>query len=129
MNAIPTRTVLVLSGSLLGVIGGALLVSPRDFLALSHVVINNDPGLLSELAAPSGLLIITGAFMILGAIRLRLASLALSAGALVYGSYGLCRLAGMALHGLPSDSLITATFVELVVAAVLTGFRMGAPKP
>lgn len=129
MNAVLTRTVLVLCGALLGVIGGALLVSPRDFLALSHVVTNNDPGLLSELAAPSGLLITTGAFMILGAIRLRLANRALSAGALVYGSYGLCRLAGMALHGLPSDSLITATFVELFVAAVLTVFRMGAPKP
>jgi len=128
MSRVLTRAVLALSGALLGSIGGAILVSPTAFLAMSHVVIDNDPGLLSELTAPSVMLILTGALMILGALRTRFANLALSAGALVYGSYGLGRLVSMALHGLPSQSLIVAAVVELAVAAVLVALRLNAQR-
>ena len=128
MSRVLTRAVLALSGALLGSIGGAILVSPTAFLAMSHVVIDNDPGLLSELTAPSVMLILTGALMILGALRTRFANLALSAGALVYGSYGVGRLVSMALHGLPSQSLIVAAVVELAVAAVLVALRLNAQR-
>lgn len=128
MSRVLTRAALALSGALLGTIGWALLVSPSAFLAMSHVVIDNDPGLLSELTAPSVMLILTGALMILGALRTRFANLALSAGALVYGSYGLGRLVSMALHGLPSQSLIVAAVVELTVAAVLVALRLSAQR-
>ena len=128
MSRVLTRAVLALSGALLGSIGGAILVSPTAFLAMSHVVIDNDPGLLSELTAPSVMLILTGALMILGALRTRFADLALSAGALVYGSYGVGRLVSMALHGLPSQSLIVAAVVELAVAAVLVALRLNAQR-
>ena len=128
MSRVLTSAVLVLSGALLGSIGGALLVSPTAFLAMSHVVIDDDPGLLSELTAPSVMLILTGALQILGAFRTRFANLALSAGAIVYGSYGLSRLVSMALHGMPSQSLIVAAVVELAVAAVLVVLRLSAQR-
>jgi len=124
MSRFLTRTALALSGALLASIGGALLVSPAALLKMSHVVIDNDPGLLSELSAPGGLLVITASFLMLGAIKLRFANLALLAGALVYGSYGLSRLISMALHGLPSASLISATVVELVAASALIALRL-----
>lgn len=124
MKRIFTRTALAAAGTLLGVIGGALILAPRDFLETSHVFIENDPGLMSELAAPAGLLLITSALMLCGAIRIRLADLALSAGAIVYGSYGAGRLISMALHGLPSDSLVAAMAIELAVAAILAGLRV-----
>jgi len=128
MSRVLTQAVLILSGALLGLIGGALLVSPIAFLAMSHVAIDNDPGLLSELTAPSVILILTGALQILGAFRIRFANLALSAGAIVYGSYGLGRLMSMALHGMPSQSLIVAAVVELAVAAVLVALRLNAQR-
>lgn len=113
------RLVLTGSGALLALIGGALMLTPRVFLETSQVFVEHDPGLMSELAAPSGILMITGAFMLLGAIRMRFATLALLLGAVVYGSYGIGRVMSMALHGLPSESLISATIIELAVATLL----------
>jgi len=128
MIQVLTRTALALLGALLGAIGGALLLSPKAFLEMSHVFIDNDPGLLSELTASSGMLALIGGLMILGSIKLRFAKLALLAGAVVYGSYGISRLISMVLHGLPSQSLITATILELAVAAVLAALRMCAQR-
>ena len=129
MSRIVTRSALTGSGAILGLIGGALMFAPKAFLETSHVFIDRDPGLMSELTAPSGVLIITGALMILGAIKLRFANLALLVGALVYGSYGLGRLVSMVLHGLPSESLITATAIEFAAAVVLLALRLSASTP
>ena len=129
MNQILTRGALTASGAILGLIGGALMFAPKAFLETSHVFIDSDPGLMSELTAPSGILIITGALMILGALKLRFANIALLIGAIVYGSYGLGRLVSMGLHGLPSESLITATVIEFAVAVVLLALRLSASKP
>ena len=105
------------------------MFAPKAFLETSHVFIDRDPGLMSELTAPSGILIITGALMILGAFKLRFANIALLIGAIVYGSYGLGRLVSMGLHGLPSASLITATVIEFAVAVVLLTLRLSASTP
>ena len=127
MTRILIRITLAVSGAILGFIGGALMFAPKAFLETSHVFIDHDPGLLSELTAPSGLLAIVGVFMIFATIKLRFANLALSVGAIVYGSYGLCRLISMAFHGLPSESLITVTLIELSIAAVLIVLRLTIP--
>ena len=123
MKRFVTRLVLAAAGGLLGVIGGALIISPRQFLEMSEVSVGRDPGLMSEIAAPGGLLLITGAFMILGAVRLRFANPSLLTGAIVYGSYGLGRLVSLSLHGLPSQSLIIAMFLELGMSGVLIALR------
>jgi multisubunit Na+/H+ antiporter MnhB subunit len=128
MSRVLTRAVLVLSGALLVSIGGTLLVSPVAFLGISHVFIENDPGLLSELTAPSGLLVVCGAFMLRAAIQFRFANPALLTGAIAYGSYGVSRFAAMALHGQPPGSLIAATVVELVLAAVMIALRLGVQR-
>ena len=124
MTQIFKRTVLFGSGALLVLIGSALMFSPKAFLETSHVFIDHDPGLMSELSAPSGLLIITGALMILGAFKVRFANLGLSVGAIVYASYGLGRLISMALNGMPSESLVAATVIELGIAALLVMLRV-----
>ena len=124
MSRVLTRVTLAGSGAILGLVGGALLVSPQAFLNSSGIVVTRDPGLMSELAAPAGILLVTGALMMFGAVRLRLAKAGLTAGAIVYGTYGAGRLVSMALHGLPQQALITATVIEVGIAAVLTGLRV-----
>lgn len=124
MTGVFTKSVLVASGALLGVIGGSLVIAPQAFLEMSHVIIDSDPGLLSELSAPAGLLILASALMIMGAIKERFTNIALTAGAAIYGSYAVGRLLSMLLHGLPSSSLILATLIELVVAGVLLMLRL-----
>lgn len=123
MKRILTRAVLAGSGTLLGLIGGALLFAPKAFLEMSHVFVKRDASLMSELSAPSGILLIACAVMILGTIRIKHADLALLVGAIVYGGYGMGRLISIGLHGVPSESLLTATIIELGVAATLVALR------
>ena len=104
------------------------MFAPKQFLELSPVFIERDPGLMSELTALSGVLLVTSALMIGGAVKPRYANFALSTGATVYGSYGVARLTSMALYGFPSQSLIAATIIELSVAALLAALRLTAPS-
>lgn len=116
MSHIKTKIALAGSGIILSGIGAALMIAPQAFLELSDVIVQRDPGLMSELSAPGGLLLIAGAIMIVGAVKRHFANLGLVVGALVYGSYGFGRITSMVLHGVPSQSLISATFIELAIA-------------
>ena len=124
MTRLLTKSLLALSGALLGGIGGSLLIAPRAFLGMSHIHVAPDPSLLSEVSAPGGILIIIAVLMILGSIKARFTDLALVAGALVYGSYGISRMVSMAINGLPTESLIVATVIELSVAAILVALKL-----
>lgn len=124
MRRFITRTALAGSSAILGSIGGALMFAPQKFLEMSDVIVVDDPSLMSELTAPSGVLLITSALMMLGAVRLRFADLGLMSGAIVYGSYGLSRLVSIIIHGVPSQPLIAAALVELGVATLLAVLRM-----
>ena len=130
MKKIILRLSLSGSGGLLGLIGGSLMFTPKSFLEMSAVFVAHDPSLMSELVAPSGILLVTGAFMVLGAFKLRFAYLALSVGAIVYGSYGIGRLVSVGLNGVPSEALIAAAVIELAIAGFLVSLRLtgGASK-
>ena len=119
-----TKLVLVGFGSILILIGAAMISAPKAFLAMSQVHIEADPSLLSELAAPSGILLIAGLFMMVGAIKRRFTEPAILVGAVVYGSYGIARLVTMFAAGIPSQSLVAATVMELVVATLLVGLLL-----
>lgn len=121
MKQVITKIALMLSGAILALIGGALMLFPQAFLETSGVFVDRDPGLMSELTAPSGVLIVTSALMFFGAFKPRFTRLALFVGTVVYGSYGIGRVISLSLHGLPSESLITATVIEIAIAALLGG--------
>ncbi|MEM9377014.1 MAG: DUF4345 domain-containing protein [Pseudomonadota bacterium] len=124
MKPITTRILLAGAGALLRGIGAAMLTNTEKFLAMSDVQIDLNPSLLSELKAPSVLLILAGAIMLVGGIRTRFADLGLTVGGVVYGSYGLARLVGMVIDGLPTGSLLIATAIELVLAGLLLSLRL-----
>jgi hypothetical protein len=124
MNRIATKAVLLGAGSLLGLIGGALLLDPQGFLAGSGVRVAPDPDLMSEITAPAGMLLIAALLMLIGGVRSRYTDLGLVTGALVYGSYGVSRLFSMVTFGLPSMALTIATLVEIGVALLLVLLRL-----
>ena len=109
MTHVGTRTALAVSGAILVTIGSWLMAAPTIFLATSEVIVEHDAGLMSEVTAPSGLLIIAGAFMMISTIKLRLARLGL----------GLGRLVSTYLHGTPSESLVVVMYFELAIAVLL----------
>lgn len=124
MIRIITKVSLAGFGLVLGLIGAALMLSPQAFLATSDVIIDSDPGLMSELAAPSAVLLLTATFMILGAFKPSYSNLGLVLGTAVYGSYGVGRVVSAVLHGVPSQSLVNAMIVEFGIAASLLALHM-----
>lgn len=124
MRHIGTRIILAGSGALLGLIGGALMFKPKLFLTMNEAIVEYDPSLMSEVTAPTGILVATGILMLLGAFKRRFSNMGLTYGAIVYGSYGLSRLISQHLHGTPSDQLIVATQLELGIAAILIALRV-----
>lgn len=105
------------AGLLLLVIGSTILLIPHTLYASDGIVLGNDPSLLSEIRAPGGLLAGSAVLILIGAFRHELRSLALTLTILVYGSFGLSRLLSLSLDGMPSNNLMTAAVIELVVAA------------
>ena len=118
MNNRFTLMFLFLSGLLLLAIGSAILLAPHAFHGSNGIVLGDDPSLLSEVRAPGGLLAASAALILLGTIRRSLRSLAMILTVLVYGSFGLARLLGLALDGMPSSGLVASTAIELIVAAI-----------
>ena len=113
-----TLIFLFVSGLLLLGIGSTILLFPHAFHAGNGIVLGDDPSLLSEVRAPGGLLTASSILILVGTFRRSLRSLAMILTVLVYGSFGLARLLGLALDGMPSSGLVASTAIELIVAAI-----------
>ncbi|MER6826508.1 DUF4345 domain-containing protein [Streptosporangium sp. NPDC000563] len=114
-HARPLRLVLLVSGAVMIGIGAAVLFAPAAFHGTNGIELGSDAGLLSEIRAGGGALLATGALIALGAFVARLAFTATLAGAVMYLSYGLSRLLGITLDGIPASGLVLATALELVI--------------
>lgn len=118
MKSSLTVIFLFLAGLLLLTIGSAILVIPHIFYSSDGILLGSDPSLLSEIRASGGLLTGGALIILIGTFRPTLQSLAVTLSILIYGSFGLSRLLGLAIDGIPSNSLLLATMTELIVASI-----------
>lgn len=109
---------LVVAGLVLVYVGASVMFAPESFYAGNGITLAADASRLSEVRAPAGLLLLAGAFAWLGAFRRAWRHTASIVTAVVYGSYGLSRLAAVLFDGMPSQSLVVAMTVELVIGAL-----------
>ncbi|MEL7538825.1 MAG: DUF4345 domain-containing protein [Pseudomonadota bacterium] len=116
-----TQGLLLASGLLLTSIAATILFAPGPFYAGYGIDVSSNVSLANELKAPSLLLLAAGAFMLLGVFRRSFVVPALALGTLIYASYGLSRLASIAIDGVPQTGLIGAAGVELVVGLLCLG--------
>ncbi len=117
-----TSAYLLLAGLLLLAVGGTILLAPQALHAGNGIVLGNEPSLLSEIRAPGGLLVGCAVLILLGVFRPGLRVSAKRLAVLVYGTFGLARLLGLALDGVPATGILAATLIELALAAI--GFWM-----
>jgi hypothetical protein len=99
-------------------VGATLLLFPVEFRKSYELGTELSAGALSEVRAPGGALIALGLWMgacCRGAVASRVLGLQLAAAA--YLGYGLARLLGLALDGVPPQGLLAASLFELVVGA------------
>jgi len=111
----PHRSLLAL-GSLIAIgIGASILLAPAWFHASNGLELGADASLLSEVRAPGGALLALGLLMGVGVLERSFTLASTSIAAAVYLAYGLSRLLGMALDGVPHTGLVVAAAVELAI--------------
>lgn len=109
------RVLLMVSG-IIGIgIGGALLFVPVAFEASAGINLGEDLNLLSEIRAPGGALLSGGIIIFLGAFIPKLTHMSLVLSSLFYLSYGFSRVLSMMIDGIPHNSLLSATIIEIII--------------
>lgn len=119
--------VLFTAGLVVLAVGAAGLLAPVAFHQASGTEVGGDASLLSETRAAGGGLLAVGVFLLLGASVDRFAATAAGVGAVGYLAYGLSRLLGIALDGMPASGLVVATAVELVLGSACAYLLLRRP--
>lgn len=114
-RSILLKVLLIISGVIGIWIGSALLFTPAAFEASAGIQLGTDVNLLSEIRAPSGLLLIGGMVILLGAFISKLKYTALLLSTLIFLSYALSRVVGVLFDGFPSNPLLIALVAELLI--------------
>ena len=117
-NAKLVKLALSLSGVTAIAIGGAILLVPAAFYATYGIELGSDANLGSDIRASGGALLTTGLLMLAGLVVPRFTFASIVIAAAVFLSYGLSRLAGVAMDGWPDSGLIWAGAFELAIAVV-----------
>lgn len=112
------KALLVVSGLTGIIIGSGLLFAPVSFEASAGIDLGTNINLLSEVRAPGGALLVAGVLILLGAFITKLAYTSILLSCLFYLSYGFSRVFSMIVDGVPNESLVTATLVEIVVGGL-----------
>ena len=118
------KIVLCIAGIIAIGIGGAILISPIDFFASNQIDIGNNASLLSEIRAPAGALLACGILILSGVFVSKLTYTSLIVSSLVYLSYGISRIIGIKIDGMPSDSLVYAAVFEIFIGLVCMFFLL-----
>lgn len=108
-----------ISGLTAVVIGLCILIAPYTFYASYGIALGQDPNLLSELRAPGAGLAAFGAIMLAGLVQAAFAPIAIVVACTVYLAFPVGRLVSLALDGTPSESILVALMIELIIAGLL----------
>lgn len=112
------RIVLFLAAIIAIGVGAGQVFVPVAFEASAGIQVVADSNLLSEMRAAGGALLAAGVVIISGVFISRMTFISIVLSALFYLSYGVSRLLGMVLDGMPGESLVIVTGVEIVVGVL-----------
>lgn len=99
-------------------IGCFILAAPHAFYASYGITLGADPNLLSELRAPAANLAALGAVMLAGIIRPSWAQISIAIALTVFLAFPAGRIISMVVDGMPSESVMGALVIEIVIAAL-----------
>lgn len=110
--------ILVVLAATLVVFGGWRLVDPVGFYAFSGLALGDDAGMLSEVRAAGGVIMVAGVVVGLGAFRHAWSHISVGVAALIFLSLGLGRLVGIALDGSPGPDVLQGMAIELALGGL-----------
>lgn len=117
-NSTTLKVILIISGLIATGIGGAILFVPTAFYATNGIELDGNISLLNEIRAPGGALLASGILIMLGAFVAKLTFTSLVVSTLLYLSYGISRIASIAMDGIPVEGLVQAAALEMAIGLV-----------
>lgn len=112
------NVVLLTSGIVALFIGSGLLFIPITFQSSAGIILNDDPGLLSEMRGPGAVILGCGILIVSGVFVSEITFTALVLSTLLYGAYGIARMLSLVVDGTPGTSIIAAMIAEFIIAGV-----------
>ncbi|WP_422040469.1 DUF4345 domain-containing protein [Roseibium sp.] len=129
MNAYVTRLTLAVAGVLALGIGAAITFAPGAFYASYGIVLPAGADFYSEVRAPGTNLAILGALIFVGAFKADWARFSATLGTAVFLAYAAGRIVSIMLDGIPSDAILLALMIELVVGGLCALSLKRARRP
>ena len=119
------KAILSVAGFTALLIGVFITIDPIGFYSSYGIVLEGNADMLSELRAPGMNLAVLGAVMLAGIAKPSLRPLAIAASVVVFTSFAADRVLGILVDGLPSEKVLAALLIELVIAALCCEAFMG----
>jgi len=117
-NSKVLKIVLFVLGLIAASVGGFILIMPGAFYASNGIDLGGNVSLLNEIRASGGLLLAAGILIISGSFVASLTFTAVVLASMLYLSYGLSRILSFAIDGMPSEGLVQAAVLEIVIGVV-----------
>jgi len=112
------KAVLFVSGLIAMVIGGYILIIPTAFYLTYGIDLGTNISMLNEIRASGGALLATGILIFSGAFLSRMTFTSLVVATFLYLAYGLSRILSTTIDGTPTEGLVQASILEIVIGLV-----------
>lgn len=110
---------LILSGVIALTVGISILADPFYFYKSYAIFLPDNPNLLSELRGPAANLAAMGTIMLAGAFYRPMTRTSITTAKTVFIAFPIGRLVSITVDGIPSEGILAALYVELLIAAFL----------
>ncbi len=123
------KIILGFAGFIAFAIGSFITLAPFAFYASYGITLDSDPNLLNELRGPGANLAALGAVVMAGLFVQSLAKTSIAIALVIFLAFPVGRVIGIIADGMPSESVLAALAIEVVVAALLlVAFGKRSPK-
>lgn len=112
------KGILFVCGLIVSIAGSFALLGPEGFTARNGIDISRQISLLNDYRAFGSLMLGSGLIILLGVIHSRMAFTSTVVAVVMYGIMTIGRVLSIVIDGLPAESLIKATVLEGILAAV-----------
>lgn len=113
------KIILGFSGFIAFAIGSFIALAPVAFYASYGINLDHDPNLLNELRGPGANLAVLGAVVIAGLFIQSLTKTSIAVALVIFLAFPVGRVIGIMTDGMPSESVLTALAIEIVVGLLL----------
>ncbi|NEO86666.1 MAG: DUF4345 domain-containing protein [Spirulina sp. SIO3F2] len=113
------KVMLGLAGFTAFAIGSLITLAPHAFYASYGFALDNNPTLLSELRGPGANLAVLGAIVMAGLFVKSISKISIAIALIIFLAFPVGRVIGIAADGLPSENVLAALAVEMIVGLLL----------